>query len=84
MNIVTQNGYIVGYSQNAGHAVSDSNWAAIRSALGNRPSAAAGFQMMLKADTLEWGIVPLPVPQEEDHTPTAEEILNILLGSEET
>lgn len=45
------------------------------------PTAPDGYDYLLRADTLKWELVELPTPAPEE--PTAEEVVNILLGGED-
>ena len=48
----------------------------------SRPTAEEGYQYMLRADTMEWELVELPQPSEDDELDDAE-ALAIITGESE-
>ena len=56
----------------------DRNYEELKEKIRNRPQNPTGYTYKLRADTLEWELVELPLIPEPD--PTAEELLDIILG----
>lgn len=75
-------GYIIGVCESESHFPNEITKAErdeIFNLLMSRPKAEEGYQYMLKADNLEWELVALPVPSEDDEI-DADEALSILTG----
>ena len=77
-------GYIIGVCESEGHFPSEITKAErdeIFNRLMSRPTAEEGYQYMLKADTMEWELVAIPQPSEDDELDDAE-ALAIITGGE--
>lgn len=70
--MIVQNGYIVATEP------TDSDYETIVDVIRNKPYDVDGYQYRLRADDLEWELVELPPMPEPE--PTAEELLDIILG----
>lgn len=62
----------------AGEEITESEYAEIMQKIRNKPTDPDGYMYKLRADTLEWELVELPPMPEPE--PTAEELLDIILG----
>ena len=58
--------------------ITEDEYNEILSIIHNKPASPSGYDYMLRADTLEWELVELPPMPEPE--PTAEELLDIILG----
>lgn len=79
------NGYIIGVCESEGHfpiEITKAERDAVFNKLMSRPTAEEGYQYMLKADTMEWELVELPQPSEDDELDDAE-ALSIITGESE-
>lgn len=77
-------GYIVGVCESESHFPNEITKAerdAVFNKLMSKPKAEEGYQYMLKADTMEWELVELPQPSEDDELDDAE-ALAIITGGE--
>ena len=81
---VIDNGHIVGVGTNGNNnvdAVTETEYNELLTIIKNAPTdAPSGYAYKLNATTLEWELVELPPAPEPE--PTAEEIVDILLGGE--
>lgn len=78
-------GYIIGVCESEGHLPNEITKAErdeIFNLLMSRPTSEKGYQYMLKADTMEWGLVELPKPSDDDELDVAE-ALSIITGETE-
>jgi len=73
--MITDGAYIVAVSE------ADASYANIIGVINRKPEDPDGYCYRLRADTLEWELVEIPPAQDTD--PTAEEILNIIMGVSE-
>lgn len=79
------NGYIVGIvssEQKFKKNLTEAEKNEVLQLLLNRPNAEEGYQYMLKADTMVWELVALPVPSDDDELDVAE-ALSIITGESE-
>jgi len=78
---IVDNGYVAAIGTNGNDSVTEiteAEYNNLLSLIRSAPSAPDGFQYRLRADTLEWELVELPEPQDEELT--ADEALDIILG----
>lgn len=75
--MIVRDGYIIAVQP------SDDNYTEITQKIATMPEAPEGYRYRLKADTIEWELVPDDPTPPEPEDPTPEEALNILLGGEE-
>ena len=77
------NGYITAIGiGNTGVSITEAEYNELRGIVRTAPLAPDGCAYKLRADTLEWELVELPDEPPVEDEPTAEEILDILLGGE--
>ena len=73
--MITDGKYIVAVSE------VDASYENIIDAINRKPEDPDGYCYRLRADTLEWELLELPPVQDSD--PTAEEVLDIIMGVSE-
>lgn len=79
---VIANGYILGVGEVAlGGNIEENEFNALTELFHSVPKAPDGYQYRLRADNLEWELVELPEPQDEELS--ADEALDIILGVSE-
>ncbi len=71
--MIVINGYIIAVSQG------DENYETAIGKINSKPSDPTGYQYKLRADTLEWELVAVPQPSEDDEIPD-EEAFAIITG----
>ncbi len=79
------NGYIIGVCESEkpySNEITKAERDEIFNTLMSRPKAEEGYQYMLKADTMEWELVELPQPSEDDELDNSE-ALSIITGESE-
>lgn len=79
--LMISNGYIEGFCQSENpviNPISEEDFNRIKTTHSNRPSAPDGLTYKLKADTLEWELVELPEPSEQDDEATESDYINAL------
>lgn len=74
--MIIHNGYIVAIER------TDDNYDELMGKIHTIPEAPEGFCYRLRADTLAWELVELPDEPPVEDEPTAEEIVDILLGGD--
>ena len=79
------NGYIIAITTGYGQIqISDDDYSRIYDLIQQKPTAPNGYDYALKDNTLEWELVALPPePEPVETDPTADEILNIIMGVSE-
>lgn len=78
------NGYIIGVCESEkpySNEITKAERDEIFNKLMSRPKAEEGYQYMLTADTIEWELVELPTPSEDDELDVSE-ALSIIMGGE--
>lgn len=81
---VVDNGYIVGVGTNGNDsaaAITEAEYNEILSAIQTAPKAPDGYQYKLRADNLEWELVEMPEPEDDELSDS--EALDIILGGAE-
>lgn len=77
---VIESGYITGIGTGiVGEEISESEYNKIMVVIQNKPTAEEGYQYMLRADTMEWELVAIPQPSEDDEI-SNDEALSIITG----
>jgi len=86
MHKVEENGYIIAITTAwVGAELTESEHAAIRQRIQNKPTDPDGYTYKLRADNLEWELVELPpAPEYEPTVEDKAEAYDILMGEEGT
>lgn len=63
---IIDNGFIIGIGYGYGEKITESEFNDILHTVSIRPIAPTGFTYKLKANTLEWELVEIPVQEPED------------------
>lgn len=71
-------GYLISIGTSGAEEITEQEYNDLYSIIASKPIAPSGYKYRLKADTLEWELVELPEPSEQDDKATEPDYITAL------